>query len=300
MEDRTLSIDLSGHPAFPGTGRAGLFAVFDGHGGEAAAEWLQHNMLPLIIQQGAAALRDEPAQALTRAIGAAEHALVSAWKRGSGHAAGSTLCLALVVDSNAYVAHVGDSRAVLGTANRAVALTADHKASSSREAQRILAADPSAAITSDGYLYGELGISRGLGSAHIKTESLKRAYVATPEVKSIELGESDDFLLLATDGLWDQVSSADAVAAARRSMAESRDPAAAAQALVERAQKLGSLDNTSVVVVLLHDRAIVLPKSNSRLFAKRAVQAAVSEAAAAASEVVYSPSISPGGAQDAV
>jgi serine/threonine protein phosphatase PrpC len=121
--------------------------------------------------------------------------------------------------------------------------------------------------------------------------------VATPEVKSIQLGEGDDFLLLATDGLWDQVSSADAVAAARRSLAEARDSAAAAQALVERAQKLGSLDNTSVVVVLLHDRPIVLPKSNSRLFAKRAAQTA---AAAAVSEAAGSPSSSTGGAPDAV
>jgi hypothetical protein len=45
-------------------------------------------------------------------------------------------------------------------------------------------------------------------------------------------------------------------------------------ALNERAQKLGSDDNVSVVVLLLHGRGIVLPKSNSRLFARRPVEAA--------------------------
>jgi serine/threonine protein phosphatase PrpC len=150
MEDRTISIALTGNPAFPGAARAGLAAVFDGHGGESAAEWLVQHMLPLILNQGPAALRDEPAKALTHAILAAEDALVAPWQLDSGHAAGSTLCLALLVDATVYVAHVGDSRAVLGTATKAVALTEDHKGSSSAEAARILAADPSAVSSADG------------------------------------------------------------------------------------------------------------------------------------------------------
>jgi serine/threonine protein phosphatase PrpC len=79
-------------------------------------------------------------------------------------------------------------------------------------------------------------------------------------------------------------------------LAESQDPAAAAQALVDRAQKLGSLDNTSVVVVLLHNRPIVLPKSNSRLFNRLAAQTA---AAAATSEASDSSSSCAGGVQEA-
>jgi serine/threonine protein phosphatase PrpC len=56
-------------------------------------------------------------------------------------------------------------------------------------------------------------------------------------------------------------------------LADCNDAAAASKALVDRAQKLGSQDNISVVVLLLHDRGIVLPNSNSRLFARRAVAA---------------------------
>jgi serine/threonine protein phosphatase PrpC len=171
---------------------------------------------------------------------------------------------------------VGDSRAVLARARgaNAVPLTADHKASNPSEAQRINTADPHATVTSDGYLYEELAVSRGLGSAHVKADPAKRAYVATPEVTSIEIGAADDFLILASDGLWDKVGPQDAVAAARRSLAAQKDATAAAEALIERAVKLGSDDNISVVVVLLHDRNIVLPNSNSRVFARRAAAAA--------------------------
>jgi hypothetical protein len=56
-------------------------------------------------------------------------------------------------------------------------------------------------------------------------------------------------------------------------MAEQKDAAAASKALVDRAQKLGSGDNISVVVLLLHGRGIVLPQSNSRLFGRKPVAA---------------------------
>jgi serine/threonine protein phosphatase PrpC len=175
----------------------------------------------------------------------------------------------LLLDDVLHIAHVGDSRAVLAQGVKAVPLTSDHTASSAPEAERIHAADPNATVTADGYLYGELAVSRGLGSAHLKADPSKRAYVAVPEVTSIHLSPEDDFVVLATDGLWDQVSSQAAVAAARRSLAERNDAAAASEALVDRAQKLGSGDNISVVVLLLHGRGIVLPQSNSRLFGRR-------------------------------
>jgi serine/threonine protein phosphatase PrpC len=293
MEDRELAINLTGHSAFGFAKSAVLCAVFDGHGGDETAQYLATHMVEHIVSQGAAALQKEPDSALARAIGCAEHEVQSTWVPGAGHASGSTLCLCLLVDDKLHIAHVGDSRAVLAKGGKAVPLTADHKPSSPAEAERIRAADPGATITADGYLYGELGVSRGLGSAHLKADPSKRAYVATAEITSVQLGSGDDFVVLATDGLWDQVGPQDAVATARRSLAEHNDAAAAAEALVERAQKLGADDNISVVVLLLHGRGIVLPKSNSRLFARRPVAAAagpavhgegacVSEAAAAA------------------
>jgi serine/threonine protein phosphatase PrpC len=230
-------------------------------------------MLEHVISQGAAALQDQPSSALAHAIDSAECEIVSAWVPGDTHASGSTLCLALLLDDVLHVAHVGDSRAVLAQGAKAVPLTADHTASSASEAERIHAADPNATVTADGYLYGELAVSRGLGSAHLKADPSKCAYVATPEVTSIQLGPADDFVVLATDGLWDKVSSQAAVTTARRTLAERNDAAAASEALVDRAQKLGSGDNISVIVLLLHGRGIVLPQSNSRLFGRRPVTA---------------------------
>jgi protein phosphatase 1L len=274
MEDRVLEVDLKDHPVFSFVQqRACLVAVFDGHGGHQTAEYLAGNMLQHVISQGAAALQEQPVSALKDAIHCAESQILSAWVPGAGHASGSTLCLILVMDDDLYVAHVGDSRAVLAQGAQAVPLTADHTTSSASEAQRIQAADPTVIVTGDGYLYGELAVTRGLGSAHLKADPSKRAYVATPEVISLKLGTADDFVVIASDGLWEKVGSQDAVAAARRSLADCNDAAAASKALVDRAQKLGSQDNISVVVLLLHGRGIVLPKTNSRLFGRKPLAA---------------------------
>jgi protein phosphatase 2C family protein 2/3 len=107
----------------------------------------------------------------------------------------------------------------------------------------------------------------------------KSAYIAAPELRSIQLEERDDFLILASDGFWDVMSSIEAVTAARKSLAAKRDASAAAALLVERAKQLGSADNISVVVMLLHGRPITLAASNSRLFRRPAPAATAVEAA---------------------
>jgi hypothetical protein len=77
-----------------------------------------------------------------------------------------------------------------------------------------------------------------------------------------------------------------AVAATRRALSRSRDAETAAKALVERAQRLDSTDNITVVTLLLHGRAIAMPKSNSMLFKR---SAALSSAIAAATGGTESP-----------
>lgn len=89
------------------------------------------------------------------------------------------------------------------------------------------------------------------------------------------LAPEDDFVVLASDGLWDKVTNSEAVTAARRSLARERTAAAAARTLVERAMRCASTDNVTVLVVKLHERAIALPKTNSMLFRKQQSLSAV-------------------------
>lgn len=59
-------------------------------------------------------------------------------------------------------------------------------------------------------------VTRSFGDRRLK------AYVsADPEIKSWPLGEGDDFLILASDGVWDVLSSQAAVDIVRQAVAES-------------------------------------------------------------------------------
>lgn len=65
--------------------------------------------------------------------------------------------------------------------------------------------DPQAEVTADGYMYGELAVARAIGSAAWKRDPSRRALIPTPDLVSIQLQPDDDFVVLATDGLWDKV-----------------------------------------------------------------------------------------------
>lgn len=69
----------------------------------------------------------------------------------------------------------------------------------------VLQDDPDADVSADGYMYGELAVARAIGSAAWKRDPSKRALIPTPDLVSIQLQPDDDFVLLATDGLWDKV-----------------------------------------------------------------------------------------------
>lgn len=101
---------------------------------------------------------------------------------------------------------------------------------------------------------------------------LKPYVISTPEVTIWPRDEKDEFLILATDGLWDVVSNEiacevvknclDSLRKRRRRrknqngqdrVMESSDAAKAAAALTNLAMNRGSNDNISVIVVDLSD-----------------------------------------------
>lgn len=87
---------------------------------------------------------------------------------------------------------------------------------------------------------GALAMSRSIGDL-----SLKPWITCDPEITTHELTSEDQFLIMATDGLWDVVSSKTAAKIASRF----DDPQKAADALVALALAKKTFDNITVVVV---------------------------------------------------
>jgi len=145
------------------------------------------------------------------------------------------------------VAWVGDCKAVLCRAREAVPLTRDHVPSEPIEAARVLA---EGGQVEGGRLSGWLSVSRALGN--YKSGCSKPAGLsAEPELRSEELRVDDEFVILASDGLWGVLSDEDAVRIARAELRAYDDAEMAAEKLVETALARKTEDNVTVLVLRL-------------------------------------------------
>ncbi|XP_014680146.1 PREDICTED: protein phosphatase 1L-like, partial [Priapulus caudatus] len=109
---------------------------------------------------------------------------------------------------------------------------------------------------------GVLATSRALGDFPLKDRNL---VIAEPDVLVFELDALDpDFMVLATDGLWDAFTNEEAVAYLRDRLDE---PHFGAKSIVLQAYYRGSLDNVTVIVVDFRDRrrARVAVKERKRI-----------------------------------
>lgn len=237
-----------------------FFVVCDGHGGAAVAAAVARVFVDTLLATRAWAAGDTPA-ALREACAAIEQRLRTEHgqpPRGAALGAGCCTVAAVVQQGIVYVANVGDSRCVLVRRlsssssegeGEGVALSRDHKPSESGERQRLAAAH---VMVHGGRVLAMLAVSRSFGDLCLK-DMCAGGVVCEPDVTAHKLARgADAALVLASDGLWDVLSNADAAALVLDTLAQPgascRD---AATRLVREAQRRGSEDDITALVVLL-------------------------------------------------
>jgi serine/threonine protein phosphatase PrpC len=78
--------------------------------------------------------------------------------------------------------------------------------------------------------------------------------IATPEITMIELTGEEEFILLASDGLYDVLNDQEAIDFLRKKMKELKDVQRAVDAMVEYAiVQQRSMDNVTALVIMLTD-----------------------------------------------
>jgi protein phosphatase len=215
---------------------AGLFLVVDGMGGHRggglAARMVAQD-LPPMIENGLDALRSRNSQSvrnlLKTTIAEQSRHLQREGDSESGCAGmGATLAVVLVADGRAYIANVGDSRVYRFRQGRLTQLSVDHSVVSELLESGQITPDEASNHSTRGIVTQYMGMPEGI----------------EPLVRSVSLNGGDCFLLC-TDGLTDLVSER-----AITTMLKSEVyPQAAADRLVEAANRAGGADNTTVVVV---------------------------------------------------
>lgn len=246
MEDEHICIDDL-HENLSSTGDipcpVAFYGVFDGHGGTDAASFIRKNILKFIVEESNFPLCME--KAVKKAFVKADHAFAD--DSSLDISSGTTALTALILRRTVLIANAGDCRAVLGKRGRAVELSKDHKPNCPSERLRI---EKLGGVVYDGYLNGQLSVSRALGDWHMKgPKGSACPLIPEPELTETLLTEEDEFMIMGCDGLWDVMSSQGAVTMARKELMIHNDPVRCARELVREALKRNTCDNLTVIVV---------------------------------------------------
>ncbi|CAN1163080.1 Probable protein phosphatase 2C 27 [Linum perenne] len=217
--------------------------VFDGHGGTDAASFVRNNILSLIVEDSQFPICVE--KAIKSAFVKADFAFAD--DSTLDISSGTTALTALMLGRTLIIANAGDCRAVLGRRGRAIEMSKDHKPNCTSERLRI---EKLGGVIYDGYLNGQLSVSRALGDWHMKgSKGSACPLSAEPELQETDLTEEDEFLIMGCDGLWDVMSSQCAVSIVRKELMLHNDPERCSKELVREALKRNTCDNLTAIVV---------------------------------------------------
>jgi protein phosphatase 1L len=254
MEDRhsCLAPDLA-------RGRFSLFGVYDGHAGSRCAEFLAHTLGPVVATAlETPAFAENPDKVLCERFLALDEQFCQ-FANHQGLQDGSSALLAVVerdpvsgLTTRAWFANSGDSRAIVvrrsGTVkqmNRELSpYLADERKRVEDEGGFIKFVQNAYAPMQEGTMRvnGVLAMTRAFGNY-----SLKPFVTAKPEVTVRNLRKDDQFICLASDGLWETVSNDEAGEYLLKFGA-----ATGAQRLAQLALQRGSMDNITVLAVRLN------------------------------------------------
>ncbi|XP_062210911.1 probable protein phosphatase 2C 32 [Phragmites australis] len=239
MEDRYVAkVALGGDP------QVALFGVFDGHGGKNAAEFAAENLPKFMAEEMKKVDGGEIEGAVKRGYLRTDEEFLRRQESG-----GACCVTAVLKKGDLVVSNVGDCRAVVSRAGKAEALTSDHRASREDEKERIEKLGGFVVNCRGTWrVQGSLAVSRGIGDAH-----LKQWVVSDPDSRSLLVDQQCEFLILASDGLWDKIGNQEAVDLARP-LCGSNDKdsrMAACRMLAETSISRGSTDDISVLIIQL-------------------------------------------------
>ena len=173
-------------------------------------------------------------------------------------------------------ANIGDSRAILARGSKGIDLTRDHKPDDEDERKRIIAMGET--IEWDDYCQVSRGknllLSRDIGDHFARPVVSGEVEIQLFPLKDLPLegGEEDDFVLLASDGLWDVIGTQDCVDLVHRRLhltkAQARNMSKSelhhykiskrknmSRIVANETTRRGSCDNICVIVLWLNEPA---------------------------------------------
>ena len=204
MEDKSKSIEN-----FNNNVNQMLFELFDGHGGDDISNFLQQNFTQVYKNYLDAFNYDIP-KSLTHTFKEVDELIKDSLSNLDGMGSTGTIVHLLWENDTTlivYTGNVGDSRVSLISKNHIIRLSYDHRMSDMNEKERIT---KSGLEIINGRIGGELMLTRVFGDYEFKQyeKGKIKGVICEPFLSKIkiDLNIKNQFLILASDGIWDLIS----------------------------------------------------------------------------------------------
>ncbi|RQM20174.1 hypothetical protein B5M09_010796 [Aphanomyces astaci] len=161
-------------------------------------------------------------------------------------ATGTTASVVVVRGTKLLTANIGDSRAVMSVKGQAIDIMGVQHPGREDERSRIEKAG--GWVVEEQELHMNKLHGMDLNDPLIEQKANRVEFEITPEI---------EFFVLACDGLWDTITSQEAVTHVREKLLQNLSMQDISYSLADLAIRSGSLDNVSVVVTLLQDRSSI-------------------------------------------
>ncbi|KAJ2720408.1 Protein phosphatase 2C 2 [Coemansia sp. Benny D115] len=238
-------------------GESAFFAVFDGHGGQTAAKFAGAQLQDFIIAEKSYEAGDYAA-ALKAGFLSADAKLREAPEMTNDSSGCTAVGILFAKDGKAYCANAGDSRCIISSNGRAIALSHDHKPMDEVEFNRITSAG---GFVEFGRVNGNLALSRAIGDYEFKNNNSlpaeKQVVTADPDVIAHEITADDEFVVVACDGIWDCMTNQQVVQFVHAKIAEGKKLDQICEDMMDRClaseSELGGVgcDNMTVIIAAI-------------------------------------------------
>ena len=246
--------------------RSSFYGIYDGHGGKLCANFLKEYLHTFIFADENFPSR--PKEALFHGFLKAEADFLKIAQEKNDNS-GSCALVVMIIGDKCYTANTGDSRAILAVnkCEKVVPLTVDHKPHEPNEYNRIIQAGGSIVthsypiINKQGVKIGEncsrvqpgnLAVSRTIGDLDIKDSKI---VIPDPDVRSFRIKQEYDFIVMASDGIYDKLSDWDVADSAWKALKFYKTVHEKIEGAVEEIMKAAlnkqTEDNISVIFIAL-------------------------------------------------
>lgn len=185
-----------------------------------------------------------------------DDAILGAYKAGRMKRGGTCMVAAFLRGGTLAVGNVGDCRCLASRDGSLLPMSSDHAQGNNSEEARV--EELGFSFDDAGFLGGELSVSRALGDHHLGSlkpgEDPRRwPLSALAEVQTTD-GTKLDFAVLATDGIWKRLSSAQVHRQVRWLLSAGTDVEEAARRVVRRLERRArqvekAIDNATIAII---------------------------------------------------